>query len=64
MWQVGLALLAKAVLCIFTFGIKVQCSGSDILKAMQYKAVRKKLSCLEVYLSLRSPAYRAGVLDY
>lgn len=23
MWQVGLAMLAKAVLCIFTFGIKV-----------------------------------------
>lgn len=23
MWQVGLALVAKAVLCIFTFGIKV-----------------------------------------
>ena len=23
MWQVGLALFAKGVLCIFTFGIKV-----------------------------------------
>ena len=27
MWQVGLAMLAKAVLCIFTFGIKVLTSA-------------------------------------